>query len=231
MTLRTYLLTIFLSLFCLITNATATVRYENFAGGTINVSVSIGHTTELAFPESIAEIVRSQQKDSFSYEVNEKSLFILPKLESKCNLFVRTKSGKSYPVNLDFKDPPDLQVVINDVQSEIAKKTNSPSNVNYSIQLIKTLLKNQDIPGATKEELNEAFFSNDTIRMVILKRYELTNAIAIVAEVENQLYRSIITPVQHISLKNLKAITADSDLLKAKGEEGSKTKIYMIIGK
>ncbi len=211
--------------------AWASVRHENFSGGAVNIYVAVGHTTEIIFPEPVAELIRSQAKDSFSHEVNDSSLFILPKLEVGGDLFIRTKNGKSYPINLIFRDTPDLQVIIDDLQQETLKKNKNLTNGNYSIELIKNLLKEGDIPEATKEELNTEFFSNGLLKMTLIKKYELNNAIALVAEIENEIDRSVITPIQHISLKNLKAISSDSDMLKPKGEEGSKTKIYMVIGK
>ncbi len=231
--MKFYRISLIFSLIGLFTSSTvwASVRHESFSGGALNIYVAVGRTTEIVFPEPVAEIIRSQAKDSFSHEVNDSSLFILPKIEVSGDLFIRTKSGKSYPINLIFRDTPDLQVIIDDLQQETLKKNNNLASGNYSVELIKTLLKGRDIPGATKEELNTEFFSNELLKMTLIKKYELNNAIAIVAEIENKIDRSVITPVQYISLKNLKAISSDSDLLKPKGEEGSKTKIYMVIGK
>lgn len=231
--MRFYRNILIFSMIGLFTSSTvwASVRHESFSGGAVNIYVAVGHTTEIIFPEPVAELIRSQAKDSFSHEVNDSSLFILPKLEVGGDLFIRTKSGKSYPINLIFRDTPDLQVIIDDLQQETLKKNKNLTNGNYSVELIKALLKEGDIPEATKEELNTEFFSNGLLKMTLIKKYELNNAIALVAEVENEIDRSVITPIQHISLKNLKAISSDSDMLKPKGEEGSKSKIYMVIGK
>ena len=94
-----------------------------------------------------------------------------------------------------------ILVIIDDLQQETLKKNNNLASGNYSVELIKTLLKGGDIPAATKEELNTEFFSNELLKMTLIKKYELNNAIAIVAEIENEIDRSVITPVQYISLK------------------------------
>ena len=218
-------------LICMISSPVfALARQEISSGGSVNVYVAVGRTTEVIFPESIAEIIRSQPKESFSQEVRDKSLFILPNQESTGDLFIRTKNGKSYPINMIFKDPADVQVIINDARQDSSKQSDNQVN-SFSVELIKTLIKGDDIPGASKQEMNEEFFSNEYLKMTLKKKYELNNAFALVAELENKLDRSIITPIQHIALSNLKAISSDADMLSASGTVGSKTTIYMVIGK
>jgi len=212
-------------------NGWSAVRYENYQGGSIAVNVAIGRTSEIVFPELIAQLLRSQIPDSIDLEVKGKSLYILPKVQSNADIFVRTVSNMEVPINLVFKEENDTQVRISYAIDEPQKTKVERKKSNKAISLMKALIKKEDIGGSTRLDVNKVIFENRYFRATLLTKYELNNAEGLIVEIENLLYRSIITPIQDINLKNLIAIAAENDLLAPCGEENSKTLLYLVLRK
>jgi len=210
--------------------AYSSVRYESYDGAPVNINVEVGRTTEVVFPELIAELLKSEEKGSIDLEVKDRSLYVLPKKESNSDLFVRTVSGQNVPINLIFGAYHDIRVQVSYVKSDNPSKRSTVST-NPTISIITALLKGEDIVGASLDDTRRKIYENKYLRLTLVKKFELSYCFAFVVEAENLIQRSLVLPLQHIGLPNLKAISSDHDVLTAAGKEGDKTNVYMVIGK
>ena len=223
------LVTLVLLLFVCVKDGFCAVRYEKYSGGAINVNVTAGRTTEVVFPELIAQLLRSQVPGSIDLEVKDKSLYILPKAQSKADIFVRTVSNIEIPINIVFSEKHDIRVQVSYSFDNVQKNKSSGQPFNKAITLMKALIKGEDIIGATRYDVNEVVLRNKYFKATLITKYELNNSVAMVLEIENLMNRSIITPVQHVHLKDMLAITSDLDILAPNGQADSKTNMYLIL--
>lgn len=207
------------------------VRYEKYTGGPVNVQVAVGKTTEIVFPELIAQLLRGQVPGSIDLEVKERSLYILPKSQSQADIFVRTVSNTEIPVSITFSDNNDTRVFVTYSLENPLKETNGKPLTNTALRLIKAMIKGESIPGATRYDLNDVVFRNTYFKATVKTRFELNDSIAMIVEIENLLSRSIITPVQQVHLKNLLAVTSDADILAPSGSPDAKTRMYLVLRK
>ena len=221
------LLTVFISQ----NKAWSSVRYENYKGGTIKVNVKIGKTSEVIFPNAIAELLRSQVPGSVDLETKGKSLYILPKAESKADIYVRTIDDIEIPLSLEFSDSPDIQVFISDDTLKPSVNSNTKKESNLTYELLRTVINGREIPSATRTDPNQTVFENKYFKAVLRTRYELTTKVVLIIDIENLLNRTILTPIQEVHLRNLLAISADRDILAPQGKENSKSTMYLVLGK
>ncbi len=207
------------------------VRHEKYTGNLVRIKVAVGKTTEVVFPELVALLLRSQVPGSIDLEVKDKSLYILPKSQSQADIFVRTVGNTEVPVGIIFSENPDERVYVNYEPEGHAKGINEKPLSNLAVGLIRAMVRGEDIPGATRYDLNEVVLHNASFAATIKTRYELNDSVALIVEIENRLDRSIITPVQQVHLKNLLAITSDKDILGPKGRPDAKTLMYLVLRK
>ena len=205
-------------------------------GRATDIRVEVGKVTEVTFPEKIAKVIKGGQPDSVLVEVLGNSVYLLPKTDTPPDIFVTTTSGNSYPLNLHISQEHDIKV---EVGSSKNRQSNS-SKGGYSdvMDLMKDLLLSREpsmatiLPEAGQACLSgrQVFLSNHEIKLTVDKAYELGNWKAYVLTAHNLIKNAVIIPVEQMSLPNLLAVSAEKDMLAAKGQQGDSTKVYMITG-
>jgi len=195
-------------------------------GRLTNVNVQIGKVTEIVFPSKIAKVVKGGDPESVLVEVLDNSLYVLPKTESPPDIFVTTVLGSSYPLNLHLAKEHDIKIQV------APSRPNQASSGQYLdvMDLMKDLLLDKEPAGATLlSQGGESILTNSQIQIKVSKAYELLNWKAYVLTAYNLSPNAVIVPIEQLSLPHLLAVSAEQEMLKAKGQEGDTTKLYMIV--
>ncbi len=95
---------------------------------------------------------------------------------------------------------------------------------------MRSLFLRQDVSGSSiMPNLNQEILNNGHIKLTLLTKYELPEVTAMVLTIQNLRKRSIVVPVQKISVPKLMAIASNEDILQANGQEGDQTLLFMIV--
>ncbi len=194
------------------------------------VHVAIGKVSEVVFPDKIANVIKGGAPDSVLVEVLEKSVYILPKTNTPADIFITTISGQSFPLSLVMATQQDVRIDIpgtSRIDRPIENIPNSPMDI------MKYILLGQEPPGATplKTDEGKIFFKDAQIQCSVHHAYEFPALTAYVLEARNLTRNSIIVPVEQMLFPNLLAVASDRDMISAKGQEGDRTMVYLVVGK
>ncbi len=195
-----------------------------------DIKVEIGKVTQVEFPAKIAKVVKGGSQDSVLVEVLDNSVYLLPKTEDPSDVFITTTAGNSYPLNLLVGTNHDIKIRIGNFKN----KGLYPVSSGYSdlMDLMKDLLLENEPAGATTLPANgKVILSNQQMSLTVEKAYEMTSWNAYILVARNMINNAVIVPIEQISLPNLLAISADRDMISAKGQEGDVARIYIIVGK
>jgi hypothetical protein len=195
-------------------------------GKPTDINVEVGKVTEVVFPQKVVKVIKGGQPDSILVEVLDNSVYLLPKTEKPADIFVTTSSGNSYPLTLHLSLERDIKIQI------ASKGSNSSRNVYTDVMdLMKDLLLHKEPSMATVlPQEGKVFLTNQEIEITVDKAYELGEWKAYVFTARNLIHNAVIVPIEQLALPNLLAVSADQDMLLAKGEQGDRVKVYMITG-
>ncbi|MBF0490643.1 MAG: type-F conjugative transfer system secretin TraK [Candidatus Omnitrophica bacterium] len=198
-------------------------------GRPVEIKVEIGKVSEVAFPEKVSKVVKGGAPDSVLVEVLDHSVYLLPKTNPPADIFVTTTAGISYPLSLRISKERDIKVQVGVFHS------GSPGSSSWGYGDVMDvmrdlLLKKEPAMATVLPQKGEVFLSNGQIRLTVDKAYELGRWKAYVLTARNQIKNAVIIPVQQITMPHLLAISTERDLLSARGREGDKAQVYIIIG-
>ncbi len=214
---------------CLPIQAWAEVRNIYYDGRPLDINVASGKITEVIFPEKVAKIVKGGGADSVLIEVLDYSVFVLPKHESPADIFVTSVKGESYPLNLIMGKEHEAKVKIT-----YAFDPNRASGDNRSdvMDLMKLLIQGRVPAGATVLEAKEQRpIAQGQIELTLNTVFELPKLNGLVLTARNITNNTVIVPIQSISYPRLLAISSEADSLSPDAQEGSSTRIYMVVEK
>ena len=211
----------------LISNAFADDVRRITTDGPVEVLAIAGKTNELYFESGISSLVRSGIKETLTVEQMANHLFVTPLTENPADLIIIDLQGQSFKLHFVFGKGYDDKIVV----KASAPKANTDAGDNSTIGLIREIVMNRVPKGSTEKRADQVVFDNGQLRLHLITVYELPQVLCYVMVVENLLNQSIIVPVQQIGFPKLLAVSAERDLLTAKGTMGAMSKIYMVIGR
>ncbi len=196
-----------------------------------DIRVEVGKVTEVVFPDKVAKVIKGGPQDSVLIEVLDNTVYLLPKADNLSDIFVTTTTGNSYPLNLHVGSQHDIKVQVgtaNHKELGISAEIGTYAGV---MDLMKDLLLHREPAGATLlPSKGQLFISDQKLQLKVEKSYELAGWKAYVLTAKNLMNNAVIIPLEQISLPDLLAISADQDMLAAKGQEGDAAKLYLITG-
>jgi len=199
-----------------------------FKGKPITINVEVGKITEVVLPKDIASIAKGVASEVLQIEVLGERLYLLPLQSITADIYIITTDGTSYPINL-VVGKGEWYTRVNIAKPGI--KDIQKKGPNFTIELIRMLLLGIEPPGSTRLDGNVEVFNNGYMKLTLKTIYELPNCNSYILTAENLHNKSIVFPMQDIEFPNLLVISVDRQVLGPKGEENSKTKIYMAVGK
>jgi hypothetical protein len=194
----------------------------------MEVHVSVGKVSEVAFSEKIAKVIKGGAPDSILVEVLDNSVYLLPKTNTPADVFITGVSGESYPLKLRISAEHDVRVQV---------KGSSVHRLSHDVKtdamdLIKDILRGQEPAGATVLKGGQFMsLSEGQIKMSVETIYDFPHMAAYIFKAHNLMDNSVIIPIEQMSFPNLLAVSSDQDMLKPKGQEGDTSKVYIIAGK
>lgn len=208
----------------------------DYSDETIPIRLKIGIITETEFPKPIANVTKSVDSRSLQIETLGNRMFLLPRDNFDCRVYVVTEDNISYCLHLMIDEAQaDTRIKIEKpVKKKASPQTKEALN---TIELMKALI-NGELP---KDSLNlrlnnQEIFNNGKFRITADEIYEIRNGTrAFVLTFENLGRKPVVVPVEHIEVPGLLAISIDSQILEArphdvnKGPSGYMTKAYMIV--
>ncbi len=222
-------LIVWVMLFCLPLPVHADVPSLYYDGRPLNISVASGKITEVIFPQKVAKIVKGGGADSVLIEVMDDSVFILPKNDNPADIFVTSVKGESYPLNLIMGNTHESKVK---VLYAFDPSRSSNENRGDVMDLMKLLIQGRVPAGATVLQAQEQrLLSQGKIRLTLDTVFELPTLNGLVLTAENLTDSAAIVPIQDIAYPHLLAISADADTLVERSQQGSRTRIYMVVEK
>ncbi len=193
----------------------------------LNIKVGVSKLTTITFPKKVAQLVKSGDPESILVENRGYSVFVTPKNIPVAQLIVVTEDGEKYPLNFIYEDTVDDMVSIS-MQSVCEERQDK----NLTIALMKELFIGRVPAGATVINKRKVIHLKDQhLKLVFEKTYELPQSKVYLVTAQNMIKQAVVVPVQQIVYPNLLAIASDREVLFPKGEEGSQTKLYMIVRK
>ena len=199
-------------------------------GRPTDIQVEEGKVTQVEFPVKVAKVVKGGDPDSVLVEVLDNSVYLLPKTQTPSDIFVTTISGHSYPLTLHIGQNHDIKIKVGSFKNrQISASRGYYSDV---MDLMKDLLQGHEPAGATVlPATGQVLLSNDKIKLTVDKAYELSSWKAYVLIARNLINNAVIIPIEQMSLPDLLAVSSQRDMLAAKGREGDRAKVYVIVGK
>lgn len=190
------------------------------------IKVEVGKVSEVVFPDRVVKVVKGGAPDSILVEVMDHAVYLLPKTELPADIFVTTSSGKSYPLLLKVATERDIKVHV----GGSSKRNGQAYGYTDVMDLMKDLLLGHQplmaTPFGTK---GDVLFETEELKLVIERAYQMNAWRAYVLKMHNLTAQELIVPIERIVLPDLLAISADKDILSAKGQE-DETLVYVITG-
>lgn len=206
--------------------ATPVIAKEKDALAT-EIKVEVGKVSEVVFPDRVVKVVKGGAPDSILVEVMDQAVYLLPKIESPADIFVTTSSGKSYPLLLKVAVERDIKVHV----GGSSKRHGQAYGYTDVMDLMKDLLLgHQPVMSTPFGTQGDVFFETEDLKLVIERAYQMNAWRAYVLKMHNLTAQELIVPIERIVLPDLLAISADKDILSAKGQQEDKTLVYVITG-
>ncbi len=197
-------------------------------GKPVDIKVEIGKVTEVVFPEKIVNVIKGGQPDSVLVEVLDNSIYLLPKTDTPAGIFVTLSSGVSYPLTLQMSSEHDIKVRVGSLNHQ---EENSTRGIyNDVMDLMKDLLlQKEPSMGTPLPHEGEVFLRDQNIKVSVEQAYDVGGWRAYVLMAQNLIDQAVIIPIEQMSLPNLLAVSAERDMLAARGQEHDSVRIYMIV--
>jgi|GEM_PF-2314364 len=208
----------------LINNAVAQGIKDVSREGTVEVRAEIGKAIEVGIPAGVSNLVRSGDAASLKVEHVAGHLFITPLLHSAAELVIIDSNGRSYRLKFVFDQGIDEKVVITAGADEGGDRRTGDS----SIEILRALAAGRPLTGAVESAQETVVFQDTSVRIKVLRMYEIPGMIGYELSAENLLAQSLVVPVEQFNFPGLLAVTSKQDILSPAGTPGERGIIYMV---